>query len=67
MHWGNIESTKKADNILEMPRLGVFVIINSNMLLLKLGLRINEANYFNNQRRPSIRLATVMFCGTPCI
>ena len=27
---------------------------------------LNAANYLKDQRRPSSRLATVMFCGTPC-
>ena len=40
------------------------MIINPRILLLKLGLQINAANYFKYQRRPSSRLATVMFRGT---
>jgi len=54
---GNIESTKKADHILEMPRLGVFW-----WKLTVYDLRINAANYFKDLRRPTIRPATVMFC-----
>ena len=48
-------------------RKGYFMIINFLILLLKLGLRINAANYFKDQKRPSIRLSTVMFLGTPHI
>ena len=53
---GNIESSKKA-----RPHLGndkTKVIINSRVLQLKLGLRINVPNYVKDQGRPSIRLAT---------
>jgi len=46
-----------------MPRLCVFVTINSRILPLKFGLRINAVNYFKDERRPQIRLATVMFGG----
>ena len=50
-----------------MPSLGVFVIINSRILLLKLGLQINTANYLKDQRRSQlVWLACVMLCGTPC-
>ena len=28
---------------------------------------MNTTNYFKDQRRPSSRLATIMFRGTPCI
>ena len=64
---GNIVSTKNADHILEMPWRGVFVIIISIMLLLKLSWRINAANNIKKKRRSSSRLATVMFSGTPCL
>ena len=43
------------------------MIIISRVLLPKLGWQINVANHIKNQRRRSIRLATVMFRGTPCI
>ena len=43
--FSNIESTKKADHILEMSILGVFC----KYRLLKLGLRINSAYYFKDQ------------------
>ena len=46
---------------------GYFVMINSRMLLLRLVLRINVANYFQDQRRHSNCRATVMFRGTPYI
>jgi len=36
------------------------------IILLKLGLRINAADYFKDQRRPSSRLASVILRGTPC-
>ena len=62
--FGNIESTKKADHILEMPRSEVSCKFVSLIRLLKLGLKINTANYFKDQRRPSISLASVMFRGT---
>ena len=42
------------------------MIINSRILLLKLGLQINAANYSKYQRRPLVSLATIMFRGTPC-
>ena len=42
------------------------MILNSRILLLKLGLRINAATYFKDQSRPLSRLATVMFRGTLC-
>ena len=35
------------------------MIINSRILLLKLGLQINTANYLKDQRRPSISLASL--------
>jgi len=41
------------------------VIINLIILLIKLGLRINSANYFKDQRRHPIRLTSVMFHETP--
>ena len=41
--------------------------MNSKILLLKCDLQINAVNYLKHQRRPSSRLATVMFRGTPCI
>ena len=40
---------------------------NFGILFLKLGWRIDATNYFYDQRRPSFRLATVIFRGTPCI
>ena len=42
------------------------MIIYSSILFLELGFRMNAADYFKGQRRPLIRLATVMFRGTPC-
>ena len=42
---GNIESRKNADHMLR------FCDYNSRIILLKLGLRINAANYFKDQRR----------------
>ena len=42
---GNIDSTKKMDDII--------IIIRSRLLLLKSGLRINTANYYKYERRPS--------------
>ena len=43
-----------------------FVIINFRIVLQKLSFRINAVYYLKDQRRPSFRLATVMFRGTPC-
>ena len=46
------------------------VIINSIILLLKVGLRIHVANYFENQISKTTfvcRLGNVMFRGTPCM
>ena len=57
---GNIQNTKKADHILEMPRKSYFVIINSTIL------QLNETNLLYDQRRPLFRLASVMLLGTPC-
>ena len=59
-----MESTRKADPILEMPRLAEnFLIINSRILILKLNLQINATNFYKDKRR----LSTVVFYGTPCI
>ena len=41
-----------------------FVTINSRILLLKFGLRINAVKYFKDQRRHSCRHGTVMFRRT---
>ena len=62
-----ITHIKLTDHILEMPRLGCIesFITNSRILLLELGLRINFPNYFNDQRRHSIHLATVIVRETP--
>ena len=35
----NIESTKKADHIFKIPRLGYFVPVNSRILILKFALQ----------------------------
>ena len=43
-----------------------FVTVNCRILLLKIDLRKNVVNYFNDQGRPSSRLAAVMFRRTPC-
>ena len=51
---GNIYSTKKADNVLEIPELGEYFGIM---------LQINK---FIFQRRLLSCLATIMFRGTPC-
>ena len=56
-----IFKAKKGKPHLEMPRLGLFRI-----LLLKLSLRINAANFFKDQRRHSNHLATVMIRAIPC-
>ena len=64
----NIESTKKAGDILEIPWQGLLLlIINSRILLLKSSLKLNVAKYFNDLRRPSSPLATFMFRGTPAV
>ena len=42
---------------------GYFMIINFRILLLKLGLRINAASYFNDQRRPLFVLLLSCFVG----
>ena len=39
------------------------MIINLIILLTKLGLRINSANYFKDKRPHSMRLTTVMLRG----
>ena len=52
-----------------MPGLwtwGIFLLLTL-ILLEKLGLRLNVANYLKDYRRTSKYLATVMFRGTPCI
>ena len=73
-NWVFIESTKKADilEILEIPELEVFsdwflVIFISKVLVIRLGWLIKAASLSKNQRRPSRRFATVMFCWTPCV
>ena len=43
------------------------MIIVSRILLLKLGDKLNVANFIKNQGRRLSRFATVMFRGTPCI
>ena len=43
-----------------------FVVIYSRILSLKLGLRKNVPNHFKDQRRPSSRLASVMFREKLC-
>ena len=53
IHSGNIESTKKAEHILELSELEVFCDY--------------YLQNFKDQRRHSSCLATVMFCETPCI
>ena len=59
-----LKAQKKADPILEMPRLAEYVlIINSRILILRLSLQINATKFYKDKRR----LATVMFHGTPCI
>jgi len=42
------------------------VIFNSEILVLKLSLRMNS-KFYNDQRRHYNRLATVIFHGTPCM
>ena len=66
MFSGNIESTKKSRPHFESSKIRGILFVNFRILLLKLGLRIKAENYFNGQRRPSIRLCTVIFCWTPC-
>ena len=44
----------------------LFFIFNFRILLLRFGLQINATNYFTYQRRPTFRLPSVMFRGTPC-
>ena len=53
-----------ADHILETIRLLIYCDY-SIILLIKLGLWINAAYYFEDQRRLLIRLAPVMFHRTP--
>jgi len=43
------------------------VVIDSKVIHDKVGWRLNVNNKFQDLRRLSIRLATVMFMGTPCI
>ena len=62
-----ILKAQKARSHYGNAKIREFVLINSRNLLLRLILRINVANYFKDQKRHSNRLATVMFCGTPCI
>ena len=40
--------------------------INSRIILLNLGLRINAINDFKDQRQTSSWIATVISHGTPC-
>ena len=59
-----IDSTKKQTTFWKCQ--DHFVVIVSRIILLKVGWQLNVTNKFNVQRRLSIRLATVMFRGTPC-
>ena len=43
------------------------MVIDSKVINDKVGWRLNVKNKFQDLRRLSIRLATVMFMGTPCI
>ena len=52
-----------ADHILDMSGVKLWLL---ELYFLKLGLQINAADYFNDQRRPSSRLASVLLRGTPC-
>ena len=59
-----MDSTEKADHIIRMCQdWDCF----KNLYKLKYDLQLNNTNKFKVQRRLSSRLATVMFCGTPCI
>ena len=49
---GNIDGTKKVDHILEIPGVENFVIF-SRIIYVKIGLRINVRNKFQDQRRLS--------------
>ena len=42
------------------------MVVVLRIIHVEVGLRLNVKNKFQNQRRLSSRLATVMFCGTPC-
>ena len=64
---GNIESTKTADNILEMPEQGEFRNNCFKNHACKRGRLVNAANNFKDHRRSSSRPGTVMFRGTPSI
>ena len=57
-----MDSTKKADYILEMPGLEEFC--GYCFKSVKIGWRLNVTNKFKDQRQLSSRLATVMFHGT---
>ena len=64
---GTIENKQKRQTTFwKCQNYGYFVIFNSRILLFKLGLRIYVAFYFKDQRRPSSRLASVMFLVTSC-
>ena len=43
------------------------MVIDSKVINDKVGWGLNVKNKFQDLRRLSIRLATVMFMGTPCI
>ena len=57
---GNIDRTKKADHILEIPALGEFCgYFFKNQV--EVGWRLNATNKFQDQKRLLICLATVIF------
>ena len=62
----SVESTKKGRPHFGSSKIRSILFVNFRIMLVKLGLRIKAENYFNGQRRPSIRLCTVIFCWTPC-
>ena len=64
----NIDNTKNTGHSLEMLELEEFCDYCFKIGRWNLGWRINAANYFEEQRQPSVVfLSFVMVRGTPCI
>ena len=62
-----LKAQKRQTTFWKWQDKGNFVIIISGNLLLKLGWKINAANYIKNQDDIQVVLHTVMFRGTPCM
>ena len=59
----NVDNTKKADHILEIPGIGNFFYncLRNLTLILKEGCRLNVTNKYKDQRRLSNRNFSLMY------